>query len=400
MQKILKTAVLAAAFCVFGSALAADWPQFRGPNADGISPETGISKDWKDNPPGVLHKVTMGDGGYAGPAVADGRIFIIDHEGADDVVRAIDIETGENVWTFKYADAAQNNYGFARSTPTIDGDRIYTLSRLGVLHCLSTGGEKVWDVNITKRFGGKHPNWQMAMSPVIDGDKVIVVPGGPDAAVAALDKTTGKTIWKGGGSDKPGYATPVVATIGGTKQYVIFTAFKLMGVDAEDGKALWEFPWRTGHDVNASTPIVSGDEIFITSNYGRGCALVKIKDGKAEAVWENKAMASHFSTPVLSDGYIYGSTTAGHLACIEWETGEVAWKVPGFERGGVVAVDGALIAVDGASGEVVMFELASEESRELGRMKPLGGQSWTAPIVADGKLIVRNKAELAWIKLK
>ncbi len=383
-------------------AVASDWPNFLGPNRNGISPETGINKDWKAREPKVLWTTPMGDDGYAGPAVAGGRVFIIDHKGADDVVRAIDLETGKDVWTFSYPDMAKSNYGFSHATPTVDGAHVYTMSRLGKLHCLTAGdGEKVWARDIIKELGGKLPQWQVAASPVVDGDRVIVLPGGHGACVAALDRRTGQTVWKGGGDDGASYATPVVATLGGKKQYVVFSAGGLLGVDAADGKLLWRFPWKTSYDVNAATPIVvSDDTVFITSGYGRGCALVKVAGGHAQAVWENKVMHSHFSTPILSAGHIYGTSDNNRTVCLDVATGKMKWEERGGGKGGVVSVDGTLITVDGSRGAVTMMELSPDGFKPLGQITPLGGQSWTAPIVAGGRLLVRNQQVLACLDLR
>jgi len=294
MRGVLVKAAISAMCLASSASFAAgrsDWPQFRGPNADGMSPATGINKDWNNKPPKLLWKIPMGDRGFAGPSAAEGRVYIIDHKGKQDVVRAIDIKTGKDAWTFEYEDSPKQNYGFARATPIVADGWLYTLSRLGVLHCLHRkSGTKAWSTDIIKAFRGKRPTWQMAMSPLVDGDVVVVAPGGPNAAVAALNRKTGKTIWKGGGSDRPGYATPVAATINGRKQYVVFTAYNLIGVDVRTGKTLWTFPWKTKHDVNAATPIVSGDTVFITSNYGCGGVLLRIDGHRATPVWKNKSI--------------------------------------------------------------------------------------------------------------
>jgi len=390
-----------AALFAADSANPLDWPKWRGPNGDGISPETGINKNWAETPPKVLWKVDLGDDGFAGPSVADGMLFIIDHRGGNDVVRAIDIDTGKDIWQFTYPDASKSNYGFSRSTPVYDEGRLYAFSRLGKIHCLDAKtGRKLWTRDVIADFKCRRPGWDMAMSPLIDGDQLILCTGAANATVVALNKLTGKTIWQGGGSDKPGYASPVVATIDGTRQYVVFTGVSLIGVDAGDGKLLWSLPWKTSYDVNAPTPIVTDEGIFITSGYKHGCALVKVAGGRARIVWQNKVIQSHFSTPVLIDGYIYGTTDPGRLVCLELATGKVIWSQKGFQKGGLVGVDGTIIVVDGAKGDVVMVKLTREGYRELGRFKPLGGQSWTAPIVAQGKLFVRNKGALVAIALK
>lgn len=378
---------------------AADWPIWLGPDQDGIAPDTGINKDWNDNPPEKLWQVQMHDGGYSGPSVADGKLFIIDHEGAQDVVRAIDVDSGEDVWEFRYNDLAKANYGFSRSTPVYDDGRLYTISFQGNVGCINAEtGELIWGVNMPGKFGGRVPTWGYAMSALIDEDALILVPGGEQACVAALDKMTGEVLWTGGGSDIPGYATPVKAEIMGVEQYVVFTGKSAIGVHAASGRLLWRVPWETKYDVNASTPIVSGNHVFITSDYGRGCAVIAVEEEGANILWETKAMASHFNTSIFMNGHLFGPSNP-NLVCLDPRTGEAAWKQSGFERGGVVGVDGVILALSGNQGFLAMVEATPDGYNELGRFTPLGGQSWTAPIVANGKLFVRNKEALACFDL-
>ncbi len=404
--RLLATILTLAASTIYAADLSAvasakaDWPNFRGPNADGIAPDTGLNKNWTAQSPRVLWRVPMNDDGYAGPAVANGKVFIVDHQDDKDIVRALDLATGKDAWTYSHDDSSKANYGFARATPAVHAGRVYTVSRLGVVNCLDEKtGKPVWTKNIVKEFHGQIPAWQMAWSPLIDGDKLIVCPGGKGAAVVALNKNTGATLWKGGGSDKPGYATPVVATLAGKKQYVIFTGYHLIGVDAANGALLWQVKWETKYDVNAATPLsLPNNRIFIASNYGHGCALVTVTGNSASIVWENKELQCHFNSPVLYNGHIYA--ISGDLVCFDPQTGKSLWRQPGFEKGGLLIADGLIIALNGSAGDLVMAEAKPAAYRELGRLKPLGGQSWTAPIVADGKLIIRNKNTLACLALK
>jgi len=380
---------------------AADWPQFLGPNADGISPITGINKNWNDTPPGQLWRVAMSDDGYAGPSVASGRLFITDRNGDNAVVKAFNLKSGQLLWQYAYADPGRPNYGYARSTPVVDGNKVYTLSRSGLVNCLNVAdGSKLWSRDIRADFSGKPPTWQYSNSLKIDGNLVLVQPGGENAAVAALDKTTGATIWAGGGSDRPGYATPVVAQLSGKKQYVIFTGANVMGLDPQTGSPLWRHNWQTRHDVNAATPLVIGQHVYITSGYNRGGTMLKIQGNNVEVLWENTEVQSHFSTPLFYDGFIYTTSDPGFLVCLNPKTGKSMWRQRGFEKGAIVIVDGTIIALDGRTGEVAMVEVTAEAYKELGRFAGLGGQSWTAPIIADGKLIIRNKSALAVYNLK
>lgn len=400
MRKSTVISLAMAAMCLPMALHAADWPQFRGPNANGLAPEKGINKAWNMKPPIVQWTTPMTDNGYAGASVARGKVFIINHEGGSDIVRAISIDSGKDVWSYKYADTEKENFGFSRSTPTYDAGKLYTLSMMGKLNCLDAEtGKLIWTSDLIKDFNGKRPQWETAYSPVIDGQKLIVMPGGPDAAVVTLDKLTGKAIWKSG-SNVPSYATPVVATIQGKKQYVIFDTVGLMGLDAETGKQLWSFPWKTGADCNAATPLVIGDSVFITSGYNHGCAMVDIGPDGAKARWESKDMKAQFSSPLFYEGYIYGTGDPGFLMCMDPKDGKVVWKQEGFEKGSLTGVDGVMIVMDGKGGDAVMVKLTPESYQELGRFKPLGDQSWTFPTVASGKMIVRNKTMLACVAIK
>ncbi len=394
--------LLIAALFAFSPALyASDWPQFRGPNANGFSGETGINKNWQRQAPRKLWQVSLSDGGYAGPSVARGKVYIIDHQGKQDMVRALNVTNGRDVWRFLYDDATSSNYGFTRSTPTVYDNRVYTLSRQGHLFCLDAdSGRRIWDRNIIADFHGKLPTWCLAGSPLIDGNKVIVCPGGPNAAVVALDKQNGHTLWAGGGSDIPGYATPLIATLNGQRQYVVFAGHALLGVSPAHGQLLWSFPWKTELDVNAAAPVVIGNSIFISSGYSHGCALIDIKGNKATQRWFNKNIQAHFSSSIVAGNYLYGDSDPGSLVCLDWRNGMVMWKQSGFEKGGVLGVDGTIIALKGSSGELVMVRLAPNRYQEMGSFRPLGGQSWTAPVLANGLLIVRNTKALACYQLK
>lgn len=389
------------ALCAVTMVYASDWAQFLGLTANSISPEKIINKNWNSNPPKMLWKIKMSDGGYAGPSVAGNKVFIIDHIGAQDVVKALDIRTGKELWNFSYPDAEKANYGFARSTPVFNSDRVYITGRFGQIFCLNaTNGKKIWMRDTLTDFGGKMPTWQYAASPLIDGNKLIFCPGGNNASMVALDKTTGKTLWKGGGSDLASYATPVIATINGTRQYVVFTGISVIGVDALKGTLLWSHTWRSGYDINGASCIVTGNSVFITSGYGHGCALLQIVKNKVNVVWETKDMQCRFGSPILINGNYYGVGEPGDLVCLDPKTGKSVWRQPGFEFGSIIAADGTLLVLGGQSGNLHMAKITTAGYQELGKFTPLGGQSWTAPILSNGNLIIRNKSTLACFSLK
>jgi outer membrane protein assembly factor BamB len=271
---------------------------------------------------------------------------------------------------------------------------------MGVANCLDAKtGDLLWSRDILKDFSGKLPKWNYAMSPFVDGGRVILIPGGPEASVVALDRNTGATIWKSGG-DVPGYATPQKVTINGKAQYLIYSGNYLSGLDPADGKQLWNFKWETRSGVNAAAPIVMGNKVFITSSYNHGCALVEVTPEGAKGVWENKELPAHFSSPILVKDHIYGVGDPGQLTCIDPKTGKALWKQDGFEKGPKMMIDGVLLIFDGKGGDLVMVDPSPDAYEELGRFKPLGDQSWTAPIISNGKMIVRNKSALACYSLK
>lgn len=397
-----KLAILSGAVLGLASlAWAADWPQFRGPEANGISPETSLNTDWGAKKPQELWKIAMGDDGYSGPAVANGKLFIVDHSGQQDIVRALDLASGKEIWTYAYEESGGPNWGFTRATPCIKDGMVYTVSMKGQINCLSEAdGKVIWQKKMAD-FGGRSPAWGFACSPIVDGENLILCPGGQGSSVVAVNRKTGELVWKSG-TDKPGYATPVVATINGVKQYVVFSATTLNGYAAEDGRKLWGFPWKTNYDVNAAMPVVIEDTVLISSGYSTGCALVEITAEGAKQVWKNKALQLHFSSPVLIDGLIYSTTDSGELVCLDPKTGKDVWRQQGdFEKGGLIAADGVLFVLGGADGRLAAVQASPDGYKELAQMKPLGGkESWAAPILADGKLIIRNKQAMVCLDLK
>jgi len=218
--------------------------------------------------------------------------------------------------------------------------------------------------------------------------------------MAALDPATGKVLMRGGDDDVAGYGMPVVATIRGRRQYAMTVWKGFVGVDAADGKTLWRIAWETRDGTNVACPIVIGDSVFVTSSYDMGCALYDIGADGAKERWRNREMRAHMNTPVLFRGMLYGTGDPTHLICLDPRNGALRWKQPGFEKGGVVVVDGVLIAVNGSGGDVVMVALNPDRYIELGRFTPLGGQSWSPPVIAQGKLLVRNRKALACVDLR
>jgi len=386
-------------WALHGSTVGADWPNWRGPAWDGKSPETGINKDWKTKPPKELWRIKMSDEGFAGPCIAGGKLFITDHDAAgnQDLLRAIDANTGKDLWRYGFPTVAAPNYGWSNATPAFDANRLYLLSRSGQLHCLDPEkGTRIWMRDLKADFKA-NSLFDFSSSPVIDGNNLIIATGGPNLMVA-LNKETGADAWKSALENAANCCTPLVAALKGKRQCMVFTFDKLVSVDASTGQKLWELPAT----YYIPSPIVAGDNIFYgaTGSAPFSCALVTPEGTK---VWENQNIAPHLGTPIYADGYVYGTTgpkQSGGLACIDAKTGAFAWQQNegGFGELAMIAVDGVFLAFkDG--GQLVMANLTPKAYEELGRLS-IGGRGWTAPAVADGKLFIRNEQALVCFNLR
>jgi outer membrane protein assembly factor BamB len=381
------------AFCFLQTfASAVDWPQWRGANRDGISTEKISPASWGKDGPKQLWKKQVGTG-VSSVAVRGGRLYTMGNNGNMDVVFCLDAATGAEIWRHTYPQAldARQFEGGPAGTPTIDGDKVYTLSHEGDLFCLAAAsGKVIWRKNLQRDFGGSRERWGYAGSPLVDGNLVLVDSGGEGASTVALDKTTGALKWKAG-SDSAGYSSPVAFNLAGTRCVAVFKGDALVGLDAANGQELWRYPWKTSYDVNAPTPVVFGDKIFITSGYGTGCALLQVRPGKVTQLWRNKNMRSQLGSPVLVRGYIYGidgNVGGGELRCLDLASGEIKWK-QNIGGGTLIAADGHLLALN-ERGELIVVEASPTSYREAARAQVLGGHCWVAPAVADGRIYCKN----------
>ena len=311
---------------------AADWPRFLGPDGNSIARDTGINTNWAAKPPRELWRTPMPDGGFSGPAVAAGLVYLHDHEKDQDVVRALNLADGQERWRFAFDEPGADNHGTTRATPTVHNGVVYTISRYGTVHALAADtGAVRWSTNAFKAHGGRTPEWNLAASTVVDGDRLLITVGAADALIVALDLNTGSEIWKGGPDAKPGYATPVIAELDGKRQYLVFSSDALFGIDAASGAALWTLPWKTQYGVNAGAPIaLDAQHVWIATGYRKGAALVKVAGGSAETVWTAPLISPHWGSAVRSGGYLYVSTAPGELVCLDEKTGvvhDVALKV-------------------------------------------------------------------------
>jgi outer membrane protein assembly factor BamB len=388
------------------SSLAADWPQWRGPERDGVSKETGLLKEWPKDGPKLLWQVTDIDYGYSTPAVAGERIYLISNKGKDDeFVQALDVKDGKRAWSQRLGKVGPNQgpqYPGARSTPTVEGDRLYALGSDGDLACLETAkGEVRWKKNLRSDFGGQPGMWAYSESPLIDGDKLVCTPGGKEATLVALNKNSGEIIWKCAvpGGDQAAYASIVVTEVGGVKQYVQFLQKGVVGVDAKTGKYLWRYD-KTAQNSPANIPTPVAHDGYVYSSTGRaGGGLVKLKaspDGGVEAtqVYFDKKLPSSIGGAVLVGDYLYGTSGQG-LLCVEFTTGNVKWQDKCVGAGSVCYAD-ACLYIHGEKGEVALVEATPEAYREKGRFTPPDqpnrgqSQAWAYPVVANGRLYLRD----------
>ncbi len=380
----------------------ADWPCFRGPDRDGIArAERGINKAWNQRVPQTLWKIPLSDDGFAAPAIANGRLYIADHEGKEDIVRALDAATGKELWRFAYPDAESNRFGFTVSTPLVLDNKVYVSSRKGKIHCLDAAtGEKLWARDLRVEYSATPPIWEYCMSPVVDNQALILGVSAASVGLAALDKDTGKNLWETG-SLNVSYASPVVATLYGRKQYLVLGADALFSLDPATGKVLWQVPWPTIYrGKKGPTPVLVGDRIFVATTEGGDTGLVDPADGNPVVVWKGTEMQDHFTTPIYYHDRIYGSSDPKFLICVDPSDGKILWKQESGQFVSVIGIDDTVIALSGDKGELIMADATTPEYRELGRFTPLGGKSYAAPIIADGRLYVRNQKELACIDLK
>jgi len=404
LPRLSHAAAALALGCLFHpTASRADWLSYRGPGSLGVSTEKGVSAKFPAEGPKVLWTAKVGTG-TSSVTVSGDRAYTMGNTKNMDAVFCFDTKSGKEIWKHEYPlDLDKRMFeGGTAATPTIDGDRIYTVSHQGDLFALeAASGKKIWYKHYQQDFGGKRPEWGFSGSAAVDGNLLILDVGGKGASTVALDKTNGSVVWKSG-DDGAGYATPVIATIGGKRTAVLFKADALVGLDAKDGRELWRSPWKTSYAVNAATPIVVGDRIFISSGYGSGCALIEISGGRAVEKWRNKNLKAHLTSPSYSKGYLYGiddqANPRAPLVCLDLASGTVKWSQRGI-GGALVVADGKLVVLS-ESGELIIAEESTSAFKPLSRAQVLPKRCWVQPTVSGGRVFVRNNdGQLACLDL-
>jgi outer membrane protein assembly factor BamB len=371
----------------------ANWPQWRGPNRDGISNETGLLKQWPADGPPLAWKATGAGTGYSSIVISNGKLYTMGLRGDREFIVAFDVATGKEAWATAHGKAFRNDQGDGpRGTPTVDGDRVYALGGNGDLTALDARtGKLVWTKNILQEFGASNIVWGISESPLVLGNKILVNAGGSDASIVALNKSDGSVIWKSQ-SDKAGYSSAIPLSVNGLTQVVFFTSRRAVGLDANDGRLLWEYRKPANGTANAATPIARGNRVFISSDYGTGGGVVEIKpDNTAQEIWFSNQMRNHHSSSVLVGDYLYGFS-GSFLTAMKFDTGEMAWRDRSVGKSSLVYADGHLYCFS-ENGVVGLVEASPAGYKEKGRFRIQQDSlpTWAHPVVAGGRLYLRDQ---------
>ena len=404
-----KPAILAVCFVALSlPVLANDWPQWRGPDRTDVSKETGLLKLWPDKGPRLLWTYREAGVGYSGPAIVGDRLFTMGAEEKVDTIYALDSRTGKRLWMTEIAPRVELDRGDGpRGTPTVDGDRGYAIGSQGELVCVEVAsGKKQWSVNLVKDLGGARPSWGFSESPLVDGDKVICTPGGSKGTLAALDKKTGKVLWRSDVTYPAHYSSAIVAEVGSTRQYIQLTRNGVFGVAAADGKLLWESKLGGCGTAAIPTPIFHDGYVFVTSGYRDskdGLIKLSATNGKVTAkdVYSGRTLVNKHGGVVFLNGVLYGnSEDDGPWVAMDFLTGKkLGWSGRNLSIGSITYADGRFYLYSEDDGTVVLLEPNPKEWKEAGRFRipetttvpRRSGHVWTHPVVANGRLYLRDQ---------
>ncbi len=393
----------------FRPAVAADWPQLLGPTRDAVSAETGLLASWNGTGPPLLWQREVGEG-YGGPVVAGGTLVLFHRVGNNEVVEAFDAATGKERWKFAYPTTYTDGLGKGdgpRATPTLAGGRVYSLGAEGRLHCLDLAdGKKVWEKSLPDDYEMRAGFFGVGTSPLVEGNLVLVNVGARGAGIVAFDKDSGKEVWKAT-DQEASYSSPVAATVAGVRHVFFLTREGFVDLDPKNGTVRSTKRWRArmNASVNAATPLVVEDTVFLSASYGAGAVLLRVRKDGVDEVWQgDRILSNHYNTSVRRDGYLYGidgrQEEGARLRCVEWKTGRVKWTRDGFGCASLLLAEGRLIALK-EDGDLMLLEATPEGYREKGRARVLTSPPCRAEIaLADGRLYARDGKRLACWNLK
>ncbi len=383
------------------TAIAADWPQWRGPERNGISSETGLLTSWPSGGPKVLWKASGLGVGYSSFAIVNGKMYTQGQRGKQEFVLALDVNNGNKLWETVTSRNFENDRGSGpRGTPTFDNGKLYAMTGEGTVICIDAAtGKILWQVDSVQKFGGSVPQWGYSESPLIDGDRVIIMPGGRGASVVSLDKKTGEVQWKSG-NDHAGYSSAIVADVNGAKQVIVLSGQSASGLQESTGELLWRYGKVANNVANIATPIYQDGAVFLSSAYDTGCALLKLNPKGMQEVYFNRDMMNHYSSSVLVDGTLYGYSNA-FLSAMDFKTGKLLWKNRSVGKGSVLYADKHLYAL-GEDGGVGLIEASPTAYKEASRFEYRKGSlpSWSPLVISDGRMYLRDQDNLTAYDIK
>ena len=394
-------AFLATAVLTATPLLSADWPQWRGAERVGHSPDTSILAPWPKSGPKQTWVFKDAGVGYSSFSIVGTRLFTMGARQESEQVICLDTTTGKEVWATSLGPVYENNWGDGpRSTPTVDGDHLYALSATGILACLNIkDGTEVWKVDVVKSLGGELQGWGYTESVLIDGDHVICTPGGQQGTMAALHKKTGAVVWQSSKLKGPAqYSSPIRIEVNGQPQYAQLLMNKVVGIAPKDGALLWEtsFPGRV---AVIPTLVFHDNSVYATAGYGTGCQMIKLDGAEPEVVYEEKSITNHHGGVIVVDGKIYGHSDKGGWTCQDFLTGKIEWQDESLGKGTCTYAAGHLICVDENDGTVVLATAKPDKWQEISRFKlapqtsirKKEGRIWSHPVVVNGRLYLRDQ---------
>ncbi|HPO13372.1 MAG TPA: PQQ-like beta-propeller repeat protein [Candidatus Hydrogenedentes bacterium] len=414
---------LAVIVTLFSVCSQADWPQFQGPNRDGISPETGLLRTWPEEGPKVLWSLPLG-AGYGSPSVRDGEVYILDRvDDKQDVLRCLALDTGKELWNYAYDAPGDVSHNGSRTAPTVDERCVFSVGMVGDFVCVDRKTHQpVWKKNLLTEFQMKAPGWGVVQAPSLYQDLVIVAPMAQDAYVAAFKRDTGDLVWKTASLGPLGYSTPVVLKLAGVDQAVMIGACKkgggnpgkVAGISLDKGEFLWTYDGFQCHIPIPYPTVLPDDRLFITGGYGAGSAMIQVKqeNGKftVKELFKTDACSSQIHQPIFYKDYLYVNSNSNEredgMLClsldgqVKWKTRDT-WSSTTFERGNLLLADGLIYNLDGKKGILHLVEPSPEGYKELAQAKIFSGKEIWAPMaLSNGKLLLRNQEEMKCLDVK